>query len=101
MSPAVYIAQLLCPSRHSIMAVSHVCGSDAEEEALAAALWHRFDEAVAANVLNRRCGLCGSTNLHVETARTRFATMEEAMPHLKACEEAQRQTAAALKASRN
>ncbi|HUU62347.1 MAG TPA: hypothetical protein VMX96_00255 [Dehalococcoidia bacterium] len=41
--------------------------------------------------LNRWCGVCGG-ELHVEHGRTKFRTMEEALPQIKAIEEANLRT---------
>lgn len=101
MKPAVYIAQLLCPQRHCISANVSVCQSDEEINNLTEHTHTGFAFMVEKKLLNPWCGICGSTSLRVETARTKFSTMDEAMPHLKASEKAQQQSAAMLKAEKN
>ena len=57
---------------------------------------------ITKKIINRRCEMCGAdVVLHYEIARTLFRTMAEAKPVLEAAQEAQRRTAAMMKASRN
>lgn len=101
MTPAVYIAQLLCPQRHCVLGNAAVYESPEEADSLRDTIREAFDAAVAAKILNPWCGLCHSRDLHVEIGRTAFATMEEARPHLEAEQAAQLRTAAMLKEGRN
>jgi hypothetical protein len=99
--PQVYIAQLLCPSRHCVIGVADVCETEEQVEGLRAKLQAGFDQMCESKVLNRRCDLCNSTALHIEVGRTEFKTLEQAKPFLLANEAAQRATAAMIKAQRN
>jgi hypothetical protein len=39
-------------------------------------------------MLKRVCGICNSTDIRTETAKTRFKTIEEAQPQLRILERA-------------
>jgi hypothetical protein len=77
----VHIIQLLCPSRHCIMAVAynaaHQCGDEAHR-----ILKTGFETAVEAGVCNDRCGICGSRTLAYEDRATIFDTLEAATPSI-------------------
>jgi hypothetical protein len=94
LKPGVYIAQLLCPARHAVLAAAGFCRDRARVHRLAGRVDRKFRELTAAGKLDPCCGLCRSRDLRIEAARTRFATMEEALPHLNAPAEAQRAGAA-------
>lgn len=85
----ILITQCLCPSRHCVVGLAVEDRSPEEAEAT---LRELFDAAVKAKQLNRRCGLCGSTDLHFETGKCRFATMEEARPELARLQHEQEET---------
>lgn len=78
----IWITQWLCPSRHCAIAVAwddwETTAQDAECQG---------ERVFSQGVLKRCCGICGG-ELHVEHGRTRFRTTEEALPHIKAVEEA-------------
>lgn len=82
----IWITQWLCSSRHCAIAVAwddrEMTAEDAER---------RGERVFSQGVLKRCCGICGG-ELHVEHGRTRFRTMEEASPNLKATEEANLRT---------
>jgi hypothetical protein len=101
MKPGVYIAQLLCPARHSMLAAADFCRDRARVHRLAGQVDRKFRELTAEDKLNPWCGLCRSRDLRIETARTRFDTMAEALPHLEAAKEAQYASTAFWKAARN
>jgi hypothetical protein len=102
MERRVYIAQLLCPQRHCVLAAANECETDLEISLLRVLVQGKFDLLCApGGGLNRKCDLCGSTVLHIEVARTRFTNLDEAMPHLRESAIAQQQTAAFLKSTRN
>lgn len=85
----VWLAQCLCPSRHCIAATA------AEADSLGAATPDVLDPlrvAVAkllrSGAINPWCGLCRAeaATWRYEIGRTRFRTMAEAAPELKAME---------------
>ncbi len=81
----VFITQLLCPSRHCVLAAAWSPGGDVTAELVEQGL-RGF---VTLGALNPWCGLCGSTKLNCETQATIFETLDEAQPFLRASEEAQ------------
>jgi hypothetical protein len=102
MEPRVYIAQILCPSRHCVVGAANVCETDEQIDTLREMLQAKFDSMCApGGGFNRKCELCGSTVLHIEVGRTQFKNVDEAMPHLRESEKTQRLVAAFLKATRN
>ena len=98
----VYIAQLLCPQRHCLAALAQECTAE-EARRLKPQLEMQFAELVAKAKLvgGASCSICGARSLHIETARSKFQTMEDAAPHLLVQEMLQRETAAYLHAMRN
>jgi hypothetical protein len=100
----VYIAQLKCPNNHCILALAGEYDegdADAQAKNLAYRLTEKFSELVDGGTLRRECGLCKATDLTVQVDATRFRTMKEAEPALRESAEAQAQSAAWLKSSRN
>lgn len=93
---AVHIAQILCPKRHCIIALVYPAEDYTDDEAKAM-IEGRFKELIDTKAINPWCGLCNSRDLRCEAARTKFATMEEALPHVKT-EEAKQKITAALTA---
>ena len=88
----VRIVQLLCPSRHAVLAAAYETPDGAEEPNKAEALRKQFQEFQKPPMnLNPWCGICESRELHTEDAATRYATIEEAWPAL---EETQRRNLA-------
>jgi hypothetical protein len=84
MSPGVYIAELLCPARHCMVAVANFCETDEEVEALRKTADGILQAANSARAPEKtRCVKCRS-ELQVETSRTPFNSMEEAEPYLEA-----------------
>lgn len=77
----VRIIQLLCPSRHCIVATAYESPDGSEIPELIPRLLEKFDAFVASGA-NRRCGICGSTDLKPEDRATAFTTMVDAAPHL-------------------
>lgn len=83
----IWITQLLCPERHCIFAFvfdENVTTRDIAERDLVAA----FQKLVDTHALNPWCALCGSHVIKPESARTKYATMEEALPHIRKSEDA-------------
>ncbi len=75
----IMITQLLCPTRHCIIACIFDDATETAEKSVGL-----MKEMVAKLELNPWCGLCGSTVLKYETAKTQFATMQEATPTMLA-----------------
>jgi hypothetical protein len=79
----VYIARLLCPSRHEVLTTAGAYEDTmAAEAALTSALEETFLQAVHGGPLNPWCPFCHSDRLKVEIERTAYRTMEEAAPDL-------------------
>ena len=95
----VHIVQLLCPERHCILAVAYESDKPMPEDPCRY-VEQQFQEAVQAGILNPWCDICRSRDLHTEDAPTRFRTLEEARPHLKALEALQARTREFFRASR-
>jgi hypothetical protein len=96
----VYLAQLLCPNRHAILAAASE-GEEVLMNQLRVTLEDGFKKLVADKILNRKCELCGETIFHVEVGCTKFKTMAEATPWLKQCEAEQLETQKRWKTSGN
>jgi hypothetical protein len=96
----VRIVQLLCPSRHCVLATAYESPDGAEIPEAADRLTERFSEMVEKGA-NPWCGLCKSRDLHAEDAPTKFATMEEAMPYLMENARQQAATREFFRAGRN
>lgn len=84
---AIKIIQLLCPKRHCIFALAFDSAETDDTAALSFAeiKWTRM----TAKDVDPWCGLCLSKDLTFEIGTTRFTTMDEAAPALKASENAQ------------
>lgn len=81
----VWLVQLLCPERHCIMGMAYEEGDPVlTKEKCEEGIWTLMKHAG----LRQRCGICGSKQLVTEAAPTRFMSMSEAAPHLKAMEAA-------------
>lgn len=85
----IWLAQLLCPERHAIIAVPF-------EEGQGDPMIAQAEEVFKTDLLYRRCGICGSTQLKWERGRTRFQTIEQALVELKKLHEDQMATRAYL-----
>lgn len=83
----VRIVQMLCPSRHCVVATAYEAH---DGEAIPEMVDH-LKEMFAKSGANPWCGLCQSKNLRCEDQPTRFTTMIEAAPYL--AENAARQAA--------
>jgi hypothetical protein len=78
----VWITQWLCTNRHCSIAIpwdDQEMTSDQVEE--------KGEGIYRRGVIHRWCGICGG-ELHVEHGRTRFKTMDEALPKINATAEA-------------
>jgi hypothetical protein len=87
----IHLVQLLCPQRHCVVAGAYPAGEITFEE-----VCHYLDLKLAAMGGKRRCGICGSSDLHFEDGVTRFQTMEEALPFLREEERKQALTRALI-----
>lgn len=78
----VHLVQLLCPSRHCVMAAAYEEGTAASFEGCCQAI----EGAITGRGLIRRCALCKSVDLRFEDGVTRFNSLREAGPHLLAAQ---------------
>ena len=78
----IWITQWLCSRRHCAIAVAWD-----DQEMSAGEAERRGEQAFAKRILSRWCGICGGS-LHIEHGRTKFNTMEEVFPRIKAIEQA-------------
>jgi hypothetical protein len=82
-SRCVRILQVLCPTRHCIVATAYE-SPDGEPNP---EFMEQAQAAVAAlietNQINPWCGICHSRDWRYEDERTKFQTMDEAQPHLE------------------
>jgi hypothetical protein len=85
--PRLWLAQVLCPTRHAICALAYD-----REETPAAEIERRLRGAFAPGALNPWCGLCGSRELHIEHGKLFTDDWTVAETALRAGEQAQRAT---------
>jgi hypothetical protein len=97
----VYLAQLKCPANHAVMAVCGEYENLKAAQALEPMLMESFNSVIEEGVLNRECGLCHATKLHVEIGATYWKSMDDAMPHLLAEQAKQILMLELMKRSRN
>jgi hypothetical protein len=97
----VYIAQLKCPNNHCVMALAGEYPSFEAAEILGREVMIMFRDLIKRGTLNNECGLCHSSQLHVEVGATKYRTMLEAMPWLREEEKKQTASARAIRDSRN
>jgi hypothetical protein len=90
----IHLVQLLCPARHCIIAAPYDDATTSRQEIEAC-----LRKVMRNNHLNEWCGICGSRDLTFEDLPTSFASLEQALPTLKACEADQLLTKAILDAS--
>jgi hypothetical protein len=90
----ICIVQLLCPARHCIMALLFDERDMTREAAIIA-----LRGQVEGLALNPWCGICGSSVLAYEIGTTRFKTMAEATPFVRATEHANIMSRARLEAA--
>jgi hypothetical protein len=94
----VWICQCLCPDRHCILAAAGEADTVTQaESAVRTPLRRKTLELLRDQTFNPWCALCGANRAtwKYELRRTRFATMEEANPHLHETEAANMATNAA------
>ena len=95
----VRIVQLLCPQRHCIVSTAYESPDGAEIPEMTERVREGFAELVKTGV-NPWCGLCYSRDLRAEDRPTKFATLDEAMPHLMESAKQQAATRRFFKASK-
>lgn len=84
MKRGVYLTQILCPHRHSILAIAFESeGASADLVEKQKELERQFRELVDAGLASPWCRLCRSRELKCETTRSPFRTIEEALPLLR------------------
>jgi len=95
--PRVRIVQLLCPARHTIVAVAYLSQDGAPE------VRHSLmvQNASRLGMVQAYCGICGSDELRIEDAATRYTTMAEAQPALATIERENMETRRRVDAARN
>jgi hypothetical protein len=99
--PRVWIAQCMCPNRHTILASATACTCLDDVREAQAALKQVIAGLLAQGTINPWCGLCQSRDWHYEVARTPWRTMEDAHPTMAALEQANLETARMLRRSQN
>src|SRR5882672_6857739 len=84
----VWLAQLLCPQRHAILAATDEADDAAAAQAIADELRRNVDAMIGSGAINPWCGICHAAKATwtVELVRTQWATMAQAMPALRAQE---------------
>lgn len=94
----IYLAQLLCPKRHCIVATAleYADGQVPDPNANRQALEKLAHDLFTRLGCNKRCGICGSTVLKWEQGRTNFKDKFEAMRALQVGQEEQLFTRAML-----
>lgn len=80
---SVWITQCLCPRRHCIMAAVFDENDRAPKDGNTA-LKEEIEKLIGEGSINPWCGICYSRVFTYETRRTRFASMEEAVPEVLA-----------------
>lgn len=74
----IYVTQWLCPQHHCSIGFLWEEASDTQEGIVA-----RGEDLFEKGVVRRACGICGSRELTPKHQRTRFASIDEAMPTFK------------------
>lgn len=84
---SVYIIQCLCPNRHAIYGIAYD-PKDMPHDVAMAVFQQQIEEWIATKTINPWCGICaqGEKSWTYEQRRTKYKTMEEAKPELKALE---------------
>lgn len=88
----VWLAQCLCPQRHSILAAADEAEDEAEaEDKLMEILRVQIKRMIGSGTIDPKCGLCGAPaeSWGYELGRTRFTSMPEAEPELRQSEREQ------------
>lgn len=97
----VWIAQLLCPLRHCILAVAGEYETEAAAGELSFLLGaHAAELMTPQGPFDHWCGICGSKELKIELAPSIFSTLDEARPILAQLQQEQIRNMAMLQAQR-
>lgn len=82
----VWIAQCLCPDRHCILAAADEAETEQEAIGIRTRLHDQVVSLVRSGAINPWCGLCNAaqSTWHFEVGRTRWRTMAEALPAMRA-----------------
>jgi hypothetical protein len=85
---SVWICQCLCPDRHAMLATAGEADTATEVAAVRTELRRNVVRLLESGVLNGWCAICGAhrATWRYELGRTKWATLEEAMPHLRQLE---------------
>ena len=75
----VRIVQMLCPSRHCLVALAYESADGRNNPVMPYHLGEKFVE----QKLEHKCAICGATTFTLEDAPTIFSSMAEAEPHLR------------------
>lgn len=78
----IYLVQYLCHNRHCIIAAAYEDGKGETFATVQKQMLDRLKELKA----NPWCHICNSMTFHFEQARTKFPSMEVALPILKLAE---------------
>jgi len=95
----VWICQCLCPERHAILATVGEATTEAEADSgVRTPLRRAIMELLNAGKFNPWCAICGAQphTWRYELGRTKFASIDEAMPALRETEAANMATNRAL-----
>lgn len=85
----IWISQLLCSKEHPIIGVSWDDTKDSRAE-MEREVARIFEQAIREQAAHRVCQICLSTEFHVRTIRTKYPTLDEAVPALRIQEVIQR-----------
>lgn len=79
----ITLVQMLCPKRHCILMVAYEDDAGTFLQAC-----EELEQIIRESSMNRWCAICGSRDLRFEEGKT-WETMEGALPHIRATEQAQ------------
>ncbi len=96
----VRIVQVLCPSRHCIVASAYESPDGEPICEVTDSLRARVESMLATNAMDPWCGICKSRSWSYDDQATAYSTMEEALPQLQKAADQQAITRAYFRASR-
>jgi hypothetical protein len=85
----IWISQLFCSKEHSIIGLSWDDTKDSRSE-MEGEVALIFEKAIKNRAAHRVCQICLSTEFHVRSIKTKYATLDEAVPALRMQEVIQR-----------
>lgn len=97
----IYLAQLKCPKGHCVIAGVGEHETPDAAEALRPQVTEMFEDLVERGTLKSECGLCHSTDLHIDILATGFNSISEAAPFLLEAQRRQLEAARFMRDSRN